>query len=188
MVGRGLRGKTDFWAGPKVERGRHGALPPVTLTTAAGTGGGGREGEISRDLALRRLPAPADLARVGRGRRRGHGLRWEGTAKMASEGELGRKWDRCMADSAVKLGKGGEGRAEGEDPGRSGAGRPGAPGLGRPPPARPHGAAGPGEEGPCEAQCHPPPLRARPRSAVASPRCGPGWGGGVSCGSSLSAG
>ncbi|KAM6336829.1 MICOS complex subunit MIC10 isoform 3-T4 [Alca torda] len=22
---------------------------------------------------------------------------------MASEGELGRKWDRCMADSAVKL-------------------------------------------------------------------------------------
>ncbi|XP_074017861.1 MICOS complex subunit MIC10 [Numenius arquata] len=27
-------------------------------------------------------------------------------AKMASEGELGRKWDRCMADSAVKLGAG----------------------------------------------------------------------------------
>lgn len=26
-------------------------------------------------------------------------------AKMASEGELGRKWDRCLADSAVKLGK-----------------------------------------------------------------------------------
>jgi len=51
-------------------------------------------------------------------------LRWEGTAKMASEGELGRKWDRCLADSAVKLGKGGEGRAEGEDPGRSGGGRP----------------------------------------------------------------
>ncbi|XP_010129585.1 PREDICTED: MICOS complex subunit Mic10-like, partial [Eurypyga helias] len=22
---------------------------------------------------------------------------------MASEGELGRKWDRCLADSAVKL-------------------------------------------------------------------------------------
>uniref|UniRef100_A0A669R4U2 MICOS complex subunit MIC10 n=1 Tax=Phasianus colchicus TaxID=9054 RepID=A0A669R4U2_PHACC len=25
---------------------------------------------------------------------------------MASEGELGRKWDRCLADSAVKLGAG----------------------------------------------------------------------------------
>ncbi|XP_061458215.1 MICOS complex subunit MIC10 isoform X3 [Rhineura floridana] len=24
---------------------------------------------------------------------------------MASEGDLGRKWDRCLADSAVKLGK-----------------------------------------------------------------------------------
>lgn len=50
---------------------------------------------------------------------------------MASEGELGRKWDRCLADSAVKLGKGGEDRAEGEDLGRSGGGRPGAPGGGR---------------------------------------------------------
>lgn len=37
-MARGLRGKTGFWAGPKVERGRHGTLPPVTLTTAAGTG------------------------------------------------------------------------------------------------------------------------------------------------------
>ncbi|XP_048375410.1 MICOS complex subunit MIC10 [Sphaerodactylus townsendi] len=25
---------------------------------------------------------------------------------MASEGELGRKWDRCLADSVVKLGAG----------------------------------------------------------------------------------
>ncbi|KAG6936470.1 mitochondrial inner membrane organizing system 1, partial [Chelydra serpentina] len=29
-----------------------------------------------------------------------------GGNKMASEGELGRKWDRCLADSAVKLGAG----------------------------------------------------------------------------------
>ncbi|NXX95387.1 MIC10 protein, partial [Centropus bengalensis] len=36
---------------------------------------------------------------------------------MASEGELGRKWDRCLADSAVKLGGGGAGRAGGQDPG-----------------------------------------------------------------------
>lgn len=32
---------------------------------------------------------------------------------MASEGELGRKWDRCLADSVVKLGKGGLGRSGG---------------------------------------------------------------------------
>lgn len=41
---------------------------------------------------------------------------------MASEGELGRKWDRCLADSAVKLGKGGEGLAQEEGLGRSGGG------------------------------------------------------------------
>uniref|UniRef100_A0A8C6XRF9 Uncharacterized protein n=1 Tax=Naja naja TaxID=35670 RepID=A0A8C6XRF9_NAJNA len=38
---------------------------------------------------------------------------------MASEGDLGRKWDRCLADSAVKLGEGaafrGEGAAGGGD-------------------------------------------------------------------------
>lgn len=95
---------------------------------------------------------------------------------MASEGELGRKWDRCLADSAVKLGKGGEGRAEGEDPGRSGSSWPGAPGLGGPPSAWLRGVAGPGEEGPGEGRC-PPPLRAWCRSAAASPRCGPGRGG-----------
>ncbi|NXQ28961.1 MIC10 protein, partial [Alaudala cheleensis] len=39
---------------------------------------------------------------------------------MASEGDLGRKWDRCVADSAVKLGKGGTGTAEREGPGKSG--------------------------------------------------------------------
>lgn len=36
---------------------------------------------------------------------------------MASEGELGRKWDRCLADSAVKLGTGGERPASRGGPG-----------------------------------------------------------------------
>lgn len=67
---------------------------------------------------------------------------------MASEGELGRKWDRCLADAAVKLGKGREGRAQEGDPGRSGHGRSGVPKLGASLPAQPRGAAEPGEEGP----------------------------------------
>lgn len=125
-MGRVLRVKTGFWAEPKVERGGHGALPPVTLTTAAGR-------KISRDLGSRRwlAAAAADLARAARGRRRGHGLRWEGTAKMASEGELGRKWDRCLADSAVKLGKGGGAGRRGRTRGGAGPAGSGAPGLGR---------------------------------------------------------
>lgn len=64
----------------------------------------------------------------------------EGTGKMASEGDLGRKWDRCVADSAVKLGKGGRGTAEREGSGKSGDGPP-APGeRGERPPACPRGA------------------------------------------------
>lgn len=180
-VGRVLRVKTGFWAEPKVERGGHGALPPVTLTTAAGR-------KISRDLGRRRwlAAAAADLARAARGRRRGHGLRWEGTAKMASEGELGRKWDRCLADSAVKLGKGGGGRAEGEDPGRSGAGRLGRPGAGEGRrPAGPAARPGPARKGPARPgtplrRSGPGLGRRRPRRAV-----GPG---GASCGSALGAG
>lgn len=50
---------------------------------------------------------------------------------MASEGDLGRKWDRCVADSAVKLGKGGTDTAEREGPGKSGGGPPGLPEPGR---------------------------------------------------------
>lgn len=64
----------------------------------------------------------------------------EGTGKMASEGDLGRKWDRCLADSAVKLGKGSTGMTEREDLGKSGAGPPGSPDLGEQPPACPRGA------------------------------------------------
>lgn len=64
----------------------------------------------------------------------------EGTGKMASEGDLGRKWDRCVADSAVKLGKGGTGTAEREGPGNSGGGPRGSPELGERPPACPRGA------------------------------------------------
>lgn len=60
----------------------------------------------------------------------------EMAAKMASEGELGRKWDRCLADSAVKLGKeDGEGK-KGGPPWRgvrpvSGGAVPGGPCQGR---------------------------------------------------------
>lgn len=69
----------------------------------------------------------------------------EMAAKMASEGELGRKWDRCLADSAVKLGKeDGEGK-KGGPPWRGarpvwGGAVPGGPcqgrGLWRPSPGR----------------------------------------------------
>lgn len=106
---------------------------------------------------------------------------------MASEGELGRKWDRCLADSAVKLGKGGEGRAQGEDPGRSGAGRRGAPAMGAPPAAGPLSAAGPSEGGPWEARCPP----AAPGLAEVGGGFSALWawagGGGVSRGFSRSA-
>lgn len=61
---------------------------------------------------------------------------------MASEGDLGRKWDRCVADSAVKLGKGGTGTAEREGLGNSGGGPRGSPELGERPPACPR-CAGP---------------------------------------------
>uniref|UniRef100_A0A8B9N7T3 MICOS complex subunit MIC10 n=4 Tax=Archelosauria TaxID=1329799 RepID=A0A8B9N7T3_9AVES len=82
-------------------RARRPSRPP-----AGNPDGGGREENLARSAAPPRAGGAADLARAARGRRRGHGLRWEGTAKMASEGELGRKWDRCLADSAVKLGAG----------------------------------------------------------------------------------
>lgn len=89
---------------------------------------------------------------------------------MASEGELGRKWDRCLADSAVKLGKGGEGPAQEEGLGRSGGGGSVCiPGLCAPPLGRLCGAAVPGGKGPVR-PCAP--LGARPRPLRGGRRSG----------------
>lgn len=60
VLGRILRGKRGFWAGPKVGRGGHDALPPVTIAAT---------GKISRDLPAWAIGGAPGLARVARGRR-----------------------------------------------------------------------------------------------------------------------
>lgn len=55
---------------------------------------GGGKADFSRDSPRRRRQLSRDRAVTGAG------------SKMAAESDLGKKWDRCLADSAVKLGKG----------------------------------------------------------------------------------